>query len=68
MPSVNRLQVVNQSLLHVKGNTLIQYDLLSRIEKRDSMLLNQPVQSAFLVKRFLIAQEENQVSLYRILP
>ncbi len=65
---IDRLQVINQSIMYLSDNMLTEFNMNSRTERTDSIKTERPFRSAFLFRKFMIAQEQNAVSLYRITP
>jgi hypothetical protein len=65
---VERLQIINNSIMYFSNNVLTDYNLNSLMGQTDSINTARPFRSAFLYRKCLIALEQNAVSLYRITP
>ena len=63
-----QIQVVNQSLFYIEHNQITEYNLTTKAEQTDTLQDIRTFQSALLFRKFMITQEQNAVSLYRLTP
>lgn len=68
LPGLTSFQIIHQSLISFNNNIKTEVNLLTKETYKDTIKTDHPFSSAFLLRKFLIAKEQNAVSLYRIQP
>jgi hypothetical protein len=63
---ISDFQIINQSLTNIKHNIITEINLTTKTQQTDTLSTAKPFISAYIFRKFMIAKEQNGVSLYRI--